>query len=236
MSEIPVQFILAAFNDEKTASDTLRTLKMAKWGRLIGIQNAAVVRRDEKNKIHIKEMGDPGGGKGATFGAIAGGIIGLLAGPAGVVIGGAAGAAVGGITAKVVDSGIPNDRLKELGKALKPGTSAIVAIIEHKWVAELEQELAQAGADVMTEALKQDIARQLEAGEDVVYTAIAGEGGVAAGKASGTEDAINIEGIVATEQGVAAVAGTITAEDTGEADSVASDGGEAEGNPEKPAE
>ena len=39
---------------------------------LIGIENAAVLRRDEKNKLHIKETGDWGGGKGA----VAGGAIG----------------------------------------------------------------------------------------------------------------------------------------------------------------
>ena len=68
MSEVPVQVVIAAFNEEKTADEVLRELKQAKWEGLIGIQNAAVLRRDEKDKLHIKELKDWGGGKGAVAG------------------------------------------------------------------------------------------------------------------------------------------------------------------------
>lgn len=42
-------------------------------------------RRDQKNKLHIKETGDWGGGKGAVVGGPLGGAIGLLAGPVGLI-------------------------------------------------------------------------------------------------------------------------------------------------------
>lgn len=112
MSNAPVQLIVAAFNDEGAAKQAWKTLKTAKWTGIIGVDNMARIRRDEKNKIHIKEQGDPGGGKGAAVGALIGGAIGMIATPLGaVVVGGATGAVVGGITAKFFDSGIPDERL-----------------------------------------------------------------------------------------------------------------------------
>ena len=50
MSDVPVQLIVAAFQDEKSANMALKELKRAKRERLIGIQNAAVIRRDQKDK------------------------------------------------------------------------------------------------------------------------------------------------------------------------------------------
>ena len=185
MTDVPIQLIVAAFNEEKAADEALEALRQAKKEKLIGILDAAVIRRDEKNKLHLKETADVGGGKGALAGGVLGALLGLIGGPAGVIVGAATGAITGGAAAKAIDAGIPDARLKEIGEALKPGTSAIVAVIEHRWVADIERELAAAGAQVMTEALKADIAAQLEEGRDVAYTAIASsEGAVVASAVS----------------------------------------------------
>jgi uncharacterized membrane protein len=212
MSNVPVQLIVAAFKEEDAADEALKALKAAKKEKLIGIKDAAVIRRDKKDKIHIKDVKDVGGGKGAVAGGLFGAAIALMTGGAGLVLSGAAGALVGGLTAKTLDTGLPNRRLKQLGEGLKPGTSAIVAIIEHRWVAELEAALAEAGAQVMTEALKEDIAQQLEAGHEVAYTAIATDEGVAARRVAGGEDRVEISGITMTEQGVSAQATLVTKE------------------------
>lgn len=206
MSEqVPIQLIVAAFQDEKGAEEVWKQLKMAKWGGIIKIDRMAIVRRTQKDKVKIKEQGDPGGGKGAVFGTVVGGVIGAIAGPIGaVVVGGATGALVGGVTAKLIDSGIPDDRLKEIGKALKPGTSAIVAIIEHKWVADLEKDLREAGADVLTHALADDIAQQLAEGKDVTFTAIEGEEGAAVARVAGNEKEVEAETAIVTDEGMMA--------------------------------
>jgi uncharacterized membrane protein len=212
MSDVPVQLVVAAFQDENGADEALKEFKEAKKEKLIGIIDAAVIRRDENDKIHIKETEDVGTGKGAVAGGLFGAAIGLLAGPAGLLLAGATGALVGGLAAKKIDMGLPNERLEQLGEGLKPGTSAIVAIIEHKWVAELERELAEAGANVMTEALKADISAQLEAGREVAYTAVGTEGATAAERVVSGEDMVEVDDIVATDRGVAARATVVTKE------------------------
>lgn len=201
MSDLPVQLIVAAFQDEQAAKQALKALKQAQKEKLIKIDSAAVLRKDEKGKLHIKETADLGGGKGAALGGVAGAAIGLIAGPA-LLVPAAVGALVGGLTAKLRDSGFSDERLKTLGDSLKPGSSAIVAVVEHKWVAEVEKAMAEAGADAMTAALGADIAEQLEAGHQVAYTAISSEQGFSAARVAGGEDSLEAGQIVVDDSGV----------------------------------
>jgi uncharacterized membrane protein len=170
-AQVPTQVILAAFKDENAADQALEQLKAAKKEHLIAINNVAVLRKDQSGKLHIKEPTDMGAGRGAAIGGVLGGLTGLVFGPVGLALVG--GAAVGGIIARLHDSGFKDERLRQLGENLQPGSSAILAVIEHTWVAELQAELQQAGADVVTEELGADIATQLKEGKDVAYTAVA---------------------------------------------------------------
>jgi uncharacterized membrane protein len=139
--------------------------------------------------VHITETADMGGGKGAALGGVAGAAIGVIAGPA-LLVPAAVGALVGGLTAKLRDTGFSDERLKKLGDKLTPGSSAIVAVVEHVWVAAVEKAAAEAGADVFTEALGADIAAQLEAGNETAYTAIASEQGFSAARVATGEDMV----------------------------------------------
>jgi uncharacterized membrane protein len=172
MADVPTQVILAAFKDEEGADNALKQLKEAQKEHLIKVENVAVLRCDQHGKLSIKEPTDRGFAEGALIGGAVGAIVGVLFGPL-VLATTAGGAALGGLVAKLHDSGFDDQRLRELGKNLQPGTSAIVAVIDHVWVAELEAELQKAGADTATQQLGADIAEQLKAGHDVAYTAIA---------------------------------------------------------------
>ena len=136
MSDVPVQVVVAAFKDENTAGEALKALKQARNQGLIKIVDAAVLRKDANGKLHIKETADMGGGKGAVIGGVAGAVVGLLAGPVGWAALG--GAVIGGLAAKLHDGGFKDERLKKLGEGLGPGNSAIVAVVEHTWVREVE--------------------------------------------------------------------------------------------------
>jgi uncharacterized membrane protein len=201
MSDNPVELIVAAFQDEKTAKVALEALKKAQRAKLVKIENAAVLRKDEKGKLHIKETHDMGGGKGAALGGVGGAAIGLIAGAA-LAAPAVVGALVGGLVAKLRDSGFSDERLKTLGEGLTPGSSAIVAVVEHKWVAAVEAALAEAETDLLTLALQADIAEQLEAGHDVAYSALSTQEGFTAGRVAGGEDEIEGGFVVVDETGV----------------------------------
>jgi uncharacterized membrane protein len=212
MSDVPVQLIVAAFQDEKGAESALSELKVAKFAGLIGIQDAAVMRRDQKDKIHIKDVRDVGARGGTVFGALVGTGIALATGGAGIILSGAVGALVGRMAAKKIDMGLDNKRLKEIADALKPGTSAIIAIIEHKWVAEIENAFAEAGANVIKEALKADIAAQLEAGKEVGYSVLVDEESTELERIAGDENEVELGSLQISEDVISAQA-TFATED-----------------------
>lgn len=186
MAGNPVQLIVAAFQEEDGAKIALAQLEDAKKAKLIQIKDAAVLRKGADGKLHISETGDMTGTKGGVLGGVVGAGLGILTGGATLAIG-AGGAVIGGLVAKLRDSGFKDERLRKLGEGLKPGSSTIVAVIEHTWVGAVEKELANMGADIVTEAISADIAEQLESGGGVAYTAIASEGGAAAARIT-TED------------------------------------------------
>lgn len=216
MSDVPVEVIVAAFQSEDGAKQALSELKQAKHEGLIKIDDAAVISKDAKGKLHIKETADMSTGKGAGIGAVIGGVVGLLAGPLGVGLGAAAGAAIGGI-ASHGDAGFKDERLETIGAGLEPGTSAIVAVVEHQWVAAVQEALEEEATDVMAQRLSADIHEQLTSGKEVAYSAIAAEGAASVSRTAGdeheveqesmvvTEDGITAEKIVANEEGVTAV-------------------------------
>lgn len=161
MSDKPVHVIVATFHDEQSAKAAYEELKDKKNLRLIHMKNSAVIRKDEKGEIHIKETHDMGGGKGAGIGLLVGGAIGLLTGGVGLVGSGAAGAVVGGLAAKLHDGGFKDDSLKEIGEGLPPGTSALVAVVEEDELSEVHGDLLGDAREVMVSHLSPGIAAQL---------------------------------------------------------------------------
>lgn len=236
MSDVPVQLLIAAFNTPTGAEEVLDQLKTAKKEKLIGIQAARVLVKDEKGRISSKDVGlTPA--KGAVAGGVLGAVVGIVTGGVGLALG-AAGALVGGLIGRSRKEGrFDAYRIEQIADSLTPNSSAIVAVIEHKWVADLEAELEEAGADVMTAAIAADIAAQLAAGRDVAYSATAtGEslttGRIAAGadelqvsSTTFTDAAVEHVAAVANETGIAAMRTVETAEGiAGEAVAVTQEG------------
>jgi len=201
MNDVPVQVIIAAFQDDKTAKEALAALKEAKKAGLIKIENAAVLSKDEKGKLRIKETEDMGGGKGAVVGGVGGAVIGLIAGTA-LAVPTMVGALVGGLTAKLRDTGFSNKRLETIGEGLKPGSSAIIAVVEYSWVGKVKAALAEAQADLTTAEIQAGIASQLEAGHDVAFSVLATQEGIAVTQVAGNEGGVEGGQLVIDESGM----------------------------------
>jgi uncharacterized membrane protein len=61
--------------------------------------------------------------------------------------------------------GFSDRYLKDIEEGLKPGTSAIIALVEHEWVERVIQELDQLEGELFRQEIKAEIAAQLEATE-----------------------------------------------------------------------
>jgi uncharacterized membrane protein len=139
--DTPLELIVSVYNDRLMAGTVLSQLKKMDDDGSLDIRNAAMLIKDEDGHLHLKDEEDVGTGAGALFGAITGGLIGLLGGPAGAIVGAVAGAATGGAAAAIIDMGFSNDQLKELQASMPAGSSALVVLVEHKWIEKLVGEL-----------------------------------------------------------------------------------------------
>ncbi len=207
--EAPVQVIVAAFADEDAAEKVLDGLKDARKEKLIGIDTAIIMHKDEKGKLHTREYKlTPT--KGAIGGAIVGGILGVITGGAAMVVG-AAGAGIGALIGKHEKNKrfAPKD-ITEISDALTPGSSAIVAVIEHKWVQQVEETLEAQGAEVVKAAIAADIAEQLAQGRDVAMSAIASEEGLNTSRISAGKEGMEMSSTQLTEDALERVEAAVT--------------------------
>lgn len=143
-----VELLIAVFADERTGQHVLNEMRKLDRYDDLDILNAALAVKAEDGKTHIYETGDVYPRRGALFGALAGGLFGLLGGPVGMVIGALAGAFTGHTVAGKIDMGFSDSYLEELKQSLEPGTSAVVALVENKWVATLVETLSQHDAKI----------------------------------------------------------------------------------------
>jgi uncharacterized membrane protein len=60
MSDVPVQIVVAAFNDPNGADQALKALQEAKAAGLVTIDDAAVLTKDADGKLRIKDTKDMG--------------------------------------------------------------------------------------------------------------------------------------------------------------------------------
>ncbi|HRA64445.1 MAG TPA: DUF1269 domain-containing protein, partial [Caldilinea sp.] len=198
MNDVPVQIIVAAFNDPNRAAEIMDELKQGKKEGLIGIIDAAVVVKDGEGKLKVKDA-KRRSTKGLITGGVVGGVIGLLAGPVGWLAVG--GGAIGALAGKAAGSGLKSS-MEEIGTALTPNSSAIVAVVEHKWVGILESMLAAEGARIAMDAIKDDIATQLNADGNVLYTAIDGPTASGVARVAESTGKTEVSGMIASDDGV----------------------------------
>jgi uncharacterized membrane protein len=158
----PVEFVVALFKEESGAETVLKKIQDEKLEKELGLHELAIIQKDQAGKLMVKEPADAGGGKGAAIGGVVGALVGVVLGPA-VVATTAAGALVGGLASKLHDTGFDNKDLKELAKALTPGSSALLVAVDDTQVVRLNAMLTANHADVIADALNPEVAESLNA-------------------------------------------------------------------------
>ncbi len=128
-----VELIAASFTDQYTAKQCLDQLKRMDKDGTIDLLDAAVMVKQADGKLKINEVEELTPRKGRRRGAVVGGIFGAIFPPS-ILISAVVGAVAGGALGRFTDQGMKNEDLKAIGEELAPGHSAIIAIIEDKWV------------------------------------------------------------------------------------------------------
>jgi hypothetical protein len=142
--------ILGVFGSPDGAGAVRGTLRESERRRLIGIVGLALIKRDDEGRLEVLESrraGDWVDDLPGSFPAI----LQLMLGPIGDVS--------------------SSTRLRGIADALSPGSSAIAALIEHRWVDDIRALMEEAGAETITEALRSEILDALASRRDLVLTA-----------------------------------------------------------------
>ncbi len=203
INKVATQVAIAAFHEEEAAAQAANTLKKAKMQNELYYRNVAVIRKDKAGKVKVKETGDLSVSPGAGVGALIGGAFGLLAGPAGLAAGSAAGAVIGGAGAALIDSGLDNERLQQIGDVLQPGNSAVIAVFEEVKVDKTTMEEVNQDLAKVVSNLSADISDTLGQGQDVAYLFAVTEDGIVASRMAAGEEAADIQTLVAGQEGIA---------------------------------
>ena len=132
--------VYAVYNGQDTATQVFKTMKSAQSSTGERIESYAVVSKDLKGKVTVRDQRKRDSGVGAVLG----GVIGLVGGPVGVAAGAAAGGAAGYLTGDAV--GIPRDKVENMKQSLTNDSSALVVVLEDKWVKDVERDMSQANA------------------------------------------------------------------------------------------
>jgi uncharacterized membrane protein len=138
----PLDLYIAAYSDPDAAQMDWDDIKGLASDGTIKVDGLLLVRRDADGKIDVEDNAHTVG-HGAAWGAGAGALIGLIFPPAllaSALVGAGVGAGVGGLVSHAEKSEIKD----EVEDDVPPGSSAIVALFEERWEAEIEKALPKA--------------------------------------------------------------------------------------------
>jgi uncharacterized membrane protein len=126
--------VVLDFDGTGTADEVLTKLRSMQKEHLIDLEDACVVVHTEAGKVQIKQavnLAAIGAASGASTGVLIGALAGLLfLNPlAGMAVGGLAGAGFGGLSGSMADYGINDEFIKELGKTIPRGSSALFFLV-----------------------------------------------------------------------------------------------------------
>jgi uncharacterized membrane protein len=127
--------VVLDFDGVATADDVLTKLRSLQKEHLIDLEDACVVVHTEAGKVQVKQavnLTSIGAASGASTGILIGALAGLLVlNPlAGMAIGGLAGAGFGALSGSLADYGINDEFIKDLGRTIPKGSSALFMLIK----------------------------------------------------------------------------------------------------------
>lgn len=118
-----------AFDKVTRAEEVLLALVHLQGAGEIALSDAVVVFKDDHDKVRIRQTIDPTPGQSAITGSIWGMLAGLLFGGPVFLAAAAAGAGGGALLARLIDLGLDDAWVKDVGSWLDPGTSALLLLV-----------------------------------------------------------------------------------------------------------
>ncbi len=157
------QHIVGMSFDKPTRADEvlLNLAHLAREGQISLTDAVVVVKRDDGH-VHVRQTVDITPQRGAMSGALWGLLIGSFLGPAGFIIGAGAGAVSGGLAGKLIDVGLDDGWIKQVGEWIEPGTSALLLLVAEGVRPSVLRELSRFEGTVLYCTFPDAVRRELE--------------------------------------------------------------------------
>ncbi|WP_421121455.1 DUF1269 domain-containing protein [Aquihabitans daechungensis] len=154
-----------SFDKVTRAEEVLLALVHLQQEGEIAMSDAVVVLKDDDGKVRIQQTIDPTPGRSALTGSIWGMLVGMLFGGPVFLAAAAAGAGGGALMAKLIDLGLDDAWVKDVGHWLDPGTSALLILVAADVRPAVLAELGRYEGDVLyctfPDAVRQELERAL---------------------------------------------------------------------------
>ena len=142
--------IAVAYPDRETAETVRQKLAQLTLEHTLELEDAVVVDRDENGKVKLHQAHNPVA-RGAAGGALWGGLIGMLF--LVPLFGMLVGAAAGGTSGALMDVGVTDDFMRQLGTKLTPGGAALIVLVRKMTPDKVLPEISQYGGEVIQTSL-----------------------------------------------------------------------------------
>lgn len=151
--------IAIAYDDLHKAEEVRLTLAKLQQGRLIELEDAAIVTKDADGKVKLNQAVNL-----TAAGAASGSFWGLLIGTLFLnpLLGAAVGAASGAIGGALNDIGVNDQFMRDLGATLQPGTSALFLLVRKVTPDKVLEQVAPYGGKVLQTSLTKDKEAELQ--------------------------------------------------------------------------
>ncbi|HZQ63777.1 MAG TPA: DUF1269 domain-containing protein [Gaiellaceae bacterium] len=161
--------LVVRFPEASKAYQGLSVLKQCDADGSVALRAAAVVERTPAGELRFPEQTDNVGLAGTAGGSLIGMLVGVLGGPLGVLLGWGAGALVGGAF-DMDRAEQTEDALGELGRAIAPGSTALVASVNEPAVEVIDGQMEKLGGEV-TRRTVDEVMDELEAADEAADAA-----------------------------------------------------------------
>jgi uncharacterized membrane protein len=160
--------VVLGFDGIGAADEVLTKLRSLKKENLIDLEDACVVVHDDAGAVQVKQavnLVSIGAASGASTGMLIGALAGLLVlNPlAGMAMGGLAGAGFGALSGSLADYGINDEFIKDLGKNIPKGSSALFVLIKSSTPDKILPEIQPFNPRVLKTSLSKKQEEQLRA-------------------------------------------------------------------------
>ncbi len=154
------ELVTVGYPDVATAREVLRSLDRLQVEGVVDVEDAVIVDRGADGRVTVQPWIHQGLLEtGAS--ALVGGLIGtLFLAP---LLGTALGAAAGATRAALVDLGIPDDFMGQLGSTLPPGSAAVMVLMTSAAPEQVLARLKRDGDRVVRTSLSTEAERRLQA-------------------------------------------------------------------------